>query len=298
MGREKKVSCVILNYNDADTTEKLVRRVYRCRSLNAVVIVDNHSADGSGKRLRKLAEELNPEKIVVLEAEKNGGYGAGNNLGIYYSYEVLQMDYVLIANPDVEFSESTVSRLVRLFETHPDLGVAAASMEDPVYGTQRNGWPLLGFWRHLAKSGPISRRLFRPFLEYGEEYFAGKSAVHVDVVHGSMLMVDALKMMECSGYDEAVFLYNEEDILGWRMLEHGYRTALLLTETYVHRHSESISKTYGDVWKRQKLRNQSAMYYYKKYLKINPLQELAARVFFQIVRFEIWFCSRVLGMKW
>ncbi|MDO5550651.1 MAG: glycosyltransferase [Lachnospiraceae bacterium] len=298
MGREKKVSCVILNYNDADTTEKLVQRIYQYHSLNAVVVVDNCSTDDSQRRLKALAKELDAERIVVLTAEQNGGYGAGNNLGIYYSYEVLQMDYVLIANPDVEFSDATVAHLVRLFGTHPDLGVAAAAMEDPVYGTQPNGWPILGVWRDLARSGPVCRRLFRPFLEYGEGYFAGKKAVYVDAVHGSMLMVDALKMMECSGYDENVFLYNEEQILGCRMLDRGYRTALLLTDRYVHRHSQSISKTYQDIWQRQRLRNQSAMYYYKTYLHINPLEELAVRAFFLAVRLEIWFCSRILKLKW
>lgn len=298
MGREKKVSCVILNYNDAETAEKLVRRIYQYGSLDAVVVVDNCSADDSQSRLKALAQELDPERIVVLEAEQNGGYGAGNNLGVSYSYEVLQMDYVLIANPDVEFSDTTVSHLAHTLETHPDLGVAAASMEDPVYGTQRNGWPILGLWRDLARSGPVCRRLFRPLLEYRETYFKGKRAVYVDAVHGSMLMVDALKMIECGGYDERVFLYNEEQILGWRMLDRGYRTALLLTDRYIHRHSQSISKTYQDIWQRQKLRNQSAMYYYKTYLHINPLEELAVSAFFQAVRLEIWFCSRVLRMQW
>ena len=116
----------------------------------------------------------------------------------------------------------------------------------------------------------------------------------MDAVHGSLLMVDAVKMMECGGYDEKVFLYNEESILGFRMLEQGYRSVLLLTERYQHRHSESISRTYQNAWARQRLRNESALYYYRHYLKANPLKMLAARIFFQSVRLEIWVCSRVL----
>ena len=298
MDRDKKISCVILNYNDAAATERLVRQIFRYPALDAVVVVDNCSTDDSVSRLKAMAAELDPEKIVVLKSSKNGGYGAGNNKGVRYSYEVLQMDYVLIANPDVEFSESCVIHLARLFEKHENLGAAAAVMEDPVYGKQKNGWPLLGFWGELARTGPVCRRLFHSFLEYGESVFKDKKAVYVDAVHGSMLMVDAVKMIECGGYDEKVFLYNEEAILGFRMLEHGYRTVLLLTEHYVHRHSESISKTYRDVWARQKLRNESALYYYRHYLKANPLKMLAARAFFQIVRREIWFCGSVLKMKW
>ena len=298
MEDNKKISCVIVNYNDSDTTEKQIRRIYRYKTLDAVVVVDNCSTDGSADRLTKLAAQLDPEKIMVLTADKNGGYGAGNNKGIEYSYEVLQMDYVLIANPDVEFSEELPARLAHLFERHPDLGAASALMEDETFGNGRNGWPLLGLLGEVLRTGPVCRRLFSRFLEYSPKYYEGKKAVYVDAVHGSLLMVDAVKMIECGEYDEQVFLYNEEESLGWRMLERGYRTVLLLTDSYVHRHSESISKTYKKIWERQKLRNQSALYYYRHYLGMNRIQEGAVRLFFLGVHLEIWFCSSVLRMKW
>lgn len=296
MGKNKRVSCVILNYNDAKTTEKLVRKIHDYSVLDAVVVVDNCSTDQSFEQLCSVAETLDKQKISVIKTKKNGGYGAGNNAGIKYSYNILRADYVVIANPDVEFSEETIIHLLRLFKNHPNIAAASALMNDPVYGSQKNGWPLLGFWGELARSGPLCRRIFRSFLEYGEGYFCKKKAVYVDAVHGSMLMADVLKMIQCKGFDEGVFLYQEEAILGCRMLSRGYRMALLLTDCYIHHHSESISKTYQNIWERQKLRNQSAMYYYQKYLKINRLQELAAKIFFQIVHLEIWFCSKILKM--
>ncbi len=324
MVRDKKISCVILNYNDAETTKKLVKAIYGYGSLDSVVVVDNGSGDDSLKQLKdmagKMAKEIAKEiaketagemagdmaeetgrtkkdRLILLEAKRNGGYGAGNNLGVWYSCQVLGADYVLIANPDVEFSDKLVSRLALLLKSHPKLGAVSAAMEDPVYGRQRNGWPMHGFWGSLARSGPVSRRLFGKALEYGGRYFQGKQAVYVDALHGSLLMVDGAKFKECGGYDEGVFLYNEEEILGARLKGKGYKSALLLTDSYVHRHSQSISKTYQGAWQRQKLRNKSALYYYRKYLKVNWLKELAARGFFQIVRLEIWLCGRVLGMR-
>lgn len=312
MVRDKKISCVILNYNDAETTKKLVKAIYGYGSLDSVVVVDNGSGDDSLKQLKdmagKMAKEIAKEtaeeveqegedRLILLEAKRNGGYGAGNNLGVWYSCQGLGVDYVLIANPDVEFSDKLVSRLALLLKSHPKLGAVSAAMEDPVYGRQRNGWPMHGFWGSLARSGPVCRRLFGRALEYGDRYFQGKQAVYVDALHGSLLMVDGAKFKECGGYDEGVFLYNEEEILGARLKGRGYKSALLLTDSYVHRHSQSISKTYQDAWQRQKLRNKSALYYYRKYLKVNWLKELAARGFFQIVRLEIWLCGRVLGMR-
>lgn len=300
-------SCVILNYNDASTVKKLVQKIYNYTVFDAILLVDNCSTDDSLMQLKALAKELNWElgkdskqkfeKIIVLSAQKNGGYGAGNNLGIRYSQQVLAMDYVLIANPDVDFSEQLVYRLLRLFEHHPELGVAASCMSDPVFGNQKNGWPLLGFWREMARCGPVCRRICKAFLEYPKRYFYGKKAVYVDAVHGSLLMVDAQKMMKCGGYDEGLFLYQEEAVLGCRMKNAGYRSALLLTDSYDHLHSTSISRTYQDAWERQKLRNKSCMYYYQNYLKINRLEKFAAAVFFEIIHLEIWFCRKILRMR-
>lgn len=301
-----RVSCVILNYNDAATVEKLVRKICHYTVFRYIILVDNCSSDNSLTDLKKLAEELNQKlekefnqkskKIIILSAKKNGGYGAGNNIGIRYSHDILHMDYVLIANPDVDFSEQLIIKLCRMFKHHPKLGTASACMNDPVFGRQRNGWPLSGFWHELARCGPLCRRIFKPFLEYPKRYFQDKKAVYVDAVHGSLLMVDAKKMMKCGGYDEGLFLYQEEAILGSRMKNAGYRTALLLTDSYDHLHSTSISRTYHNAWERQKLRNKSCIYYYEKYLKINHMQKISAAVFFEIIHLEIWFCRKVLGM--
>ncbi|WP_277409282.1 glycosyltransferase family 2 protein [Lacrimispora xylanisolvens] len=48
------VSCIILNYNDADTTIKLVQGMKDYSSLDSIVVVDNHSTDDSAARLKDL----------------------------------------------------------------------------------------------------------------------------------------------------------------------------------------------------------------------------------------------------
>ena len=128
--------------------------------------------------------------------------------------------------------------------------------------------------------GPVSRRLFAPFLEYSKPYFEGKKAVSVDVVHGSLLMIDAGRFLEAGGYDEGIFLYQEEDVLGWKMRTMGLRTVLLLDRSYDHAHSVSISKSFSGQMERQRLREQSVFYYMKNYLHISRIQEWFAKVWF------------------
>lgn len=283
-----KLNCVILNYNDGDTVSKLTEMIGGYEILEQIVVVDNASTDDSLEKLWKLQDE----KIRVIRAEKNGGYGAGNNLGVKYAVEKNGATHVLIANPDVAFSENTLLRMLKIFEKHHDVGVVTAAMEDVRYETMCNGWPLRSFAGELLSMGPVSRRLLGRFLEYPGSRFQGRKAAYVDVVHGSMLMVAADKFLECGGYDEGIFLYQEEAVLGRRMKNCGFRTVLLLNCSYRHEHSVSISKTFESQMARQRLREKSTLYYMQNYLSVNPLQEQIARLWFWGIRMEL----KVAGM--
>lgn len=283
MNMKTKICSVILNYNDAETTEQLVRLIHEYDVPEEIVVVDNASTDDSWDQLKGLEDQ----KVHVIRAEKNGGYGAGNNFGVRYAVEHCHATHVLIMNPDVTIAEETIIRMLKLFEKHPDIGVMSARMHDVTYGEMTGGWPLRGYTRQLLAMGPVSRRLFAPFLEYSKPYFEGKKAVSVDVVHGSLLMIDAGRFLEAGGYDEGIFLYQEEDVLGWKMRTMGLRTVLLLDRSYDHAHSVSISKSFSGQMERQRLREQSVFYYMKNYLHISRIQEWFAKVWFWGIRMEI-----------
>lgn len=282
-----RVNCVIVNYHDAPATERLVRKIHDYPCLEHIVVVDNRSTDGSYERLQALRDE----KVAVIRGEKNGGYGYGNNLGARYATEVNQATHVLIANPDVEFTNRCVARLASLFRNRPELGAASAVMEDLQCTGLGRGWRLHGFWGELLWMGPICRRLFGRLIQYPNGYFEGRKGVYVDVVHGSMLMVEGKAFWKCGGYDEGIFLYQEEATLAQRMKAHGYRTALLLTETFVHQHRAGVGASYEEQSRRQKLRQESVMYYMKHYLGISRAEEAAAKLWFGIILAEIWAAS-------
>ena len=110
----KIVACVILNYNDASTTINLVQSIKDYALLNYIVVVDNCSTDDSLERLQGYKNE----KIHIIKSEKNGGYGAGNNVGLRYSSEILDADYSIVANPDVLFDEKCVENEI-ILRHHP-----------------------------------------------------------------------------------------------------------------------------------------------------------------------------------
>ena len=294
-----QLSCVILNYNDAETTEKLVKQLADYDVLHQIIVVDNASTDDSLEWLRKLEYDANasqPGKVRVISADHNGGYGSGNNLGVRYAAEQGGATHVLIANPDVMFSEQSLKAMLAVFSRHPEVGIVTARIHDARFPDLKNGWPLRSFTRELFSMGPVSRRLFRRSFDYPDSYFTGRSAVYVGAVHGSMLMVDSEKFLEAGGYDAGIFLYEEEQVLGRRMQNAGYRSVLLLNQHYDHEHSASISKSFSDAMKRQRLREESTLYYMKHYLHINPLQEQMAKLWFAGIRLEMQM-AKLVGIK-
>lgn len=186
--------------------------------------------------------------------------------------------------------------MLAVFDRRPEVGIVTTRIRDARFPNLKNGWPLRSFTRELFSMGPVSRRLLGKTFDYPDSYFAGRSAVYVGAVHGSMLMVDTEKFLEAGGYDEGIFLYEEEQVLGRRMQNAGYRSVLLLNQHYDHEHSASISKSFSDAMKRQRLREESTLYYMKHYLHISPLQEQIAKLWFAGIRLEMQ-VAKLVGIK-
>lgn len=290
---DKKIGCVVLNYNDADTTIRQVERIAGYHCFSNIVVVDNHSSDDSWRRL----QQLRSWRVRLLRAHENKGYGAGNNMGLQYCRDELKLQYAVIANPDTIFRESCVEGLYKVFEKNDQVGAAAGLMHpidpgDSTVAQVPSCWPLQPWILDLLETGPVCRRLMKHTLTYPVSYGRGYRVVPVGAVHGSMLMVDLQKMKQCGDYDEGLFLYCEEKTLGARMKKHGYRTVLVKDVSYLHAHSSSISRTHRTLMSRQKLLHTSKLYYYRNYLNINQAQEFATRIFFSIILLELW----LLGM--
>ncbi|WP_313152933.1 glycosyltransferase family 2 protein [Lacrimispora sp.] len=291
------ISCIILNYNDAETTISLVNSMVNYEILDSIVIVDNCSTDESASRLQVIARG----KVHFISTEKNGGYGYGNNQGIRYAYGSLHASHVLIANPDVKVTEECIQAMKDSFLKISRLGVAAAVTRDGTGKVALSSWRLNSLLGDILDTGLITRRIFAHWLNDRPELktdFGKERYVYVDAVLGSLFMADIHALMECGLYDEEVFLYYEEKILGFQLKKKGYGTVLLLNQSYVHLHSVSINKNVKSILKKQALLHMSKLHYYKKYLGINRIQECLVRAFLAFLMAEIWFLTKIVGLSW
>lgn len=80
---------VILHYRAIDTTRSCVKSIRALAGDKHIVIVDNASPNGTGA---VLAEEFaaSPDVTVLLHG-KNDGFARGNNVGVRWVYEHLDV---------------------------------------------------------------------------------------------------------------------------------------------------------------------------------------------------------------
>lgn len=109
------VSFIILHYMVEEETRTCVRRLQELEGDFRIVIVDNCSPNGSGKRLQEAYRD--DEDITVLLNEKNDGFARGNNLGCSYAREHDDPDFYVVMNNDIEIAQKDfLPRLYAIFE--------------------------------------------------------------------------------------------------------------------------------------------------------------------------------------
>ncbi len=285
-------TCVILNYNDYKTTVSLVNSIVNFNSIDYIVVVDNKSTDNSFFELKKIESN----KVHLILADFNGGYGYGNNLGVLYSFNKLNAEYTLIANPDVYFSEKTVLKLRKILHEIKDAGISAPVPVKPSGQHQkRPAWMLPTITQEVLSASILISKLFSINFEYKNSYFLENDLCIVDVVQGSLLMVKTNIMTQFGMYDQEFFLYGEEQVIAKKFKENGYKTFLLTSEEYIHDHSTSINKSYKNLIKKRILLFKSKLLYLEKYMKVNKFKLVFIKLFFNLLLIESFIASIYLS---
>ncbi|MFP5265428.1 MAG: glycosyltransferase family 2 protein [Blastocatellia bacterium] len=118
------VYTVILNWNNYKDTKNCLESLQRVTYPNLkVIVVDNASADGSGRRLQ---QEFPQHQFVFNE--KNLGFSRGCNAGIRAALEDEACRYVLLLNNDAVVSPRLLEKAVEAAEASDDIGVVGGKI--------------------------------------------------------------------------------------------------------------------------------------------------------------------------
>ena len=258
-----KTGIVILNYNTYDLTCNLAAKCINMNSIDLVVIVDNNSSDNFDDFAAKYKD-----KLIYIKSDINGGYSAGNNIGIKC---LISNDCTLgfIANPDVDFEENVIINICDFLKKNNEYAVASCSRFLHANGITRQFWKIPNFSFSLFESLYLGRNIQEKHcLKYSnkavETAKLNKDFIDVEVVGGAFWGF-RLDIMEKVGFlDENVFLWYEENIYARKIKKIGYKEALLVNCVYHHNHKKNGRGNHNFP-----IFIKSKRHYCNEYLKIN-----------------------------
>lgn len=279
------IGCVVLNYNDADTTLDLLKRIKPMEIIDQIVLVDNKSTDNSLERLK----EQESNKVHVVCAKKNGGYGSGNNVGIGYLRKNYSCDYIIIANPDVIFNESVIKKMVNEFDENTVI-VAPLTLDSKKERQLPIAWKVPTVKDYFLFSSIVLNKIFKPF-QYPTRFF-NTDICEVDCVQGCLFMLNN-SLIEDKLYDENIFLFFEESCIGKQFKDKGYKTKLLMNVDYIHNHSVSINKAFNSEARKRKITLDSFYTYFEDYYTLSGFTKGIMRIYKKFIYIENYILLKI-----
>jgi GT2 family glycosyltransferase len=112
------VVTVILNTNRRqDTIECLASLKKSTYSNNKIIVLDNHSIDGSQQAIEKMYPD-----VQIISLKENLGYAGNNNVGISLAIEQ-GADWVFVLNEDTIVKPDCIGNLIEVGESNPKIGI-------------------------------------------------------------------------------------------------------------------------------------------------------------------------------
>ena len=207
MSDPASVTVVFVAYNSANVLSDAIASI---PAGVPVICVDNASEDASAS----IAEAHGAKRI---NAGGNLGFGTACNLGA----RAAETPYVLFLNPDARLLPDTLPCLLSAAESRS--GAAA-------FG------PLI-LDDHGAPEHPRARTL----LDEGPALMASvpTTDLSVEFLSGACLLVRRDAFLDIGGFDEAIFLYLEDDDLSLRLRNAGHGLMLVPAARVIHHQGTS-----------------------------------------------------------
>lgn len=260
----RKIGFVIVNYNDAKTTIRLLNQLKEFKNIDSIVVVDNNSTDDSFVQLK----EQENGNITIIKNSENKGYSSGMNTGAKYLIEKIGRCNIIFSNSDIIIKNAKDLNTLSS-DINNEVAVASPVIEE--HGNLNRGWKKTTAFTEVLLNLPyISRYFKRKKLYYKDDYYK-KDKSYVDVVSGCFFMVDSEALKQVNYFDENTFLYYEELIFA-KKLENINKSLVIDNRVrIIHDHSVTIDKNVKKINKYRILKS-SQRYYVKEYLKANSFQ--------------------------
>jgi len=233
----QRLAVVTVTYSPGEHLEHFLRSLaVATAECPPVVLADNGSTDGAPEAAAEWHEQ-----VQLLHTGGNIGYGAAANRGV--AELPTEYDWILVANPDVEFLPGSVDELLAAARRWPRAAALGPLIREPdgsVYPSAREVPRLLAGSGHALLGGvwpanPWSKRYRRPEEQPGERAAGWLS--------GSCLLLRRSAFEAIGGFDSRYFMYFEDVDLGERLARAGWHNVYVTSAEVTHAQGHAADRS-------------------------------------------------------
>ena len=210
--KDYTVSGCIVTFNNKDKIAPTIESVLEQTQgvPFTLYVVDNASTDGTAQYIK----ERFPS-VVVIESEKNSGFGAGHNKVLPF----LQSKYHVVINPDILLKDDVITELCDYADAHETVGLLSPQIrfED-------------GRVQQLGKRNPTVRYLGTHWFHKGDEPnklmteycmldMPQDKPFPITNATGCFMFFRTAAFLALGGFDERFFMYLEDCDIARRAAE-------------------------------------------------------------------------------
>jgi len=231
-----RLAVIIVNYRSSAMTIDCIDslRWQIDPQIDRIVVVDNASGTDDVEKISYAIAVRNIACFTrVIAADTNGGFSAGNNIGI----QAVSAEYYLLTNSDTVFRAGAIRQLFAATERYPDAGLIGPRLEYETGKAQiscfRFPTPSSEFIR-AAQTGLITRLLRR----FDTPVLAQKGSWTGWISFASVLLKTNV-LREIGLMDEQFFMYFEDVDYCLRADRQGFTTVYWPDSRVIHLHGRS-----------------------------------------------------------
>jgi len=223
-------SFVILHYMAVEDTLACVASILSALGDEdySLVVVDNGSPDGSGKRL--LEEVGHHERVTILIEKENLGFAQGNNVGFRHAKRINKADFVVMINNDTLLQQKDFLRTIGTIYEETAFHVLGPDILSLVDGGHQNP----------PKGSTMTKRTLQVSQGLNTLYY-GASYLHLDRV--AFRLVDGLYRLKAKGQKKGDPVKDEE-ITGVKEGVQLHGSALIFSPLYLEKHEGLYGETF------------------------------------------------------
>lgn len=250
-----KISIIVLNYNSwEDTIECMDSLLQMTDAYFNIILIDNNSPNDSVIQLRNwlpndvlsLTDEAAANfrgaipKITFITSSHNGGYAAGNNIGLKFCLEAdSEVDYAWILNNDTvvhaDACSTMINEIEKLQKEHPTkklglYGNRITHYDDPAIDQ-------VSYYTFSSKNATVravkTKQSGNIILDACDQYYPC----------GASILVSKQFLLETGLMDEQYFLYYEEPDWSIRAHRKGYSLVIFNSVQVFHKEGASAGSS-------------------------------------------------------